>query len=143
MVKDRDIAHDVLVSPRRASSWPALAQAVGVVAALSVVWVGGVAARGSADTELRGLVSIGPVTPVCRAGEPCTKPATGVLLTFSHGARHVSTRTDRASGRYRLKLPAGVWAVRASVGMRIAPATVRVGRARVTVRNFAIDTGIR
>jgi hypothetical protein len=113
-----------------------------VAVALSAVSAGA-AAGGPSAGGLRGQVRIGPVTPVCRADEPCTKPATSVVLTFTHASRHISARTDRTTGRYRVTLPAGVWSVRASVGMRIAPAAVNIASGRVTVRNFLIDTGIR
>jgi hypothetical protein len=110
---------------------------------LALVWAAGAGSQDSVTGGLRGQVMIGPTTPVCRAGEPCTKPATGVVLTFTRGPRRVSTRTDRTTGRYRVTLRAGIWSVRASAGMRIAPAAVNVASAHVTVRNFQIDTGIR
>jgi hypothetical protein len=113
------------------------------VVALALAWAAGAGSQGLATGGLRGLVTIGPTTPVCRAGEPCSKPATGVVLTFTHGARRVSTRTDGTTGRYRVTLRAGFWSVRASAGMRIAPALVNIATTRVTVRNFLIDTGIR
>lgn len=91
---------------------------------------------------LHGLVTIGPTTPVCRAGVPCTKPAADVVLTFTHGTRVVRARTDGA-GRYRISLRAGAWAVRASAGMWIQPATFRMPVSGSVARNFAIDTGLR
>lgn len=91
---------------------------------------------------LHGTVSIGPTTPVCRAGTPCTKAAVHVTLTFTRAGRIVRTTTDRL-GRYRVALVPGTWAVRASVGMRIAPLRVILPRARTTSRDFVIDTGIR
>jgi hypothetical protein len=104
---------------------------------------GAPAAAGSASGALSGVVRIGPTAPVCRAGEPCTKPAAGVVLTFTRGLRHVSTTTDRGTGRYRVRLPAGSWSVRASTGMRITPDRVKVVAARSRTRDFSIDTGIR
>ena len=90
---------------------------------------------------LWGSVSIGPLTPVCRVGTPCSGPARHTTLTFTHASRSVSTKTD-AAGRYRLSLSVGTWSVRASAGMRIAPfsVVVRTGTHRT---NFAIDTGLR
>ena len=90
---------------------------------------------------LWGSVTIGPLTPVCRVDTPCDGPAKQAKVTFSHGARSVVARTDNA-GRYRVTLTTGTWTVRASIGMRIAPArlVVRAGTHRV---NFMIDTGIR
>ncbi|HET7449015.1 MAG TPA: hypothetical protein VFJ78_00325 [Gaiellaceae bacterium] len=91
---------------------------------------------------LHGAVSIGPTTPVCQAGVPCSKPAAHVALTFTRGASVVIAKTD-ARGRYRVSLRAGVWQVHASAGMWIKPATFTVPRAATATRNFAIDTGIR
>src|SRR5437764_15373468 len=90
---------------------------------------------------LWGTVSIGPLTPVCRVGTPCSGPAKHATLTFSRPGRAVSTKTDDA-GRYRVTLPVGTWSVRASVGMRMTPTSVavRAGTHHVT---FAVDTGIR
>jgi hypothetical protein len=113
------------------------------VVLFALVWAGGAGSQGRVTGGLRGTVTIGPTTPVCEAGKPCSKPATGVVLTFTHGPRRVSARTDRTTGRYRVMLRTGVWSVRASAGMRIAPALINVATSRVTVRNFLIDTGIR
>src|SRR5262245_41582716 len=90
---------------------------------------------------LWGSVTIGPTTPACREGTPCSAPAKHATLTFARAGRRVSVRTD-ASGRYRVTLPTGTWAVRANVGMRIAPPTVAV-RGGTHHDNFSIDTGIR
>jgi hypothetical protein len=90
---------------------------------------------------LWGSVSIGPLTPVCRAGTPCSGPAKHATLTFTRASRSISTKTD-AAGRYRLTLPVGTWSVRTSAGMRMTPFSVVV-RAGTHRTNFAIDTGIR
>jgi len=90
---------------------------------------------------LWGSVTMGPTTPVCRVGTPCSGPAGHVTLIFSRPGHVVWTKTDGA-GRYRLSLPTGSWAVRASVGMRAAPSIVVV-RAGTHHENFAIDTGLR
>ena len=132
LVEDRDIGHDAGMRP-----------ALVLAALIALVGAAGAGSQGLFTGGLRGLVTIGPIAPVCRAGEPCSKPAGGVLLTFTRGARHVSTRTDRTTGRYRVLLGARVWSVRAGAGMRIAPAVVNIAAPRVTVRNFLIDTGIR
>ncbi len=90
---------------------------------------------------LWGSVSIGPITPVCRVGTPCSGPAKQATLTFSRPSRVVTTKTDSA-GRYRLTLAVGTWSVRTNVGMRITPMTVVV-RAGTHRENFAVDTGLR
>ena len=90
---------------------------------------------------LWGSVTIGPTTPVCHAGMPCSAAAKQATLTFSRPGRVVSTETDDA-GRYRIRLAVGTWTVRASVGMRTTPTAVVV-RAGTHRANFALDTGIR
>ncbi len=93
-------------------------------------------------TLVYGTVRIGPTTPVCRAGVPCTKPAAHVVLTFTHGASRVRVTTDGV-GRYHLRLRAGTWRVQIRVGMSIFPAVFLVPRTARAHRTFAIDTGIR
>jgi hypothetical protein len=112
---------------------------------LLVVFLAALALTGSAGgatSGLHGVVTIGPTTPVCRIGTPCSKPAAGVVLTFSRPRHRTTVRTGTAGG-YRVALSAGTWAVHASSGMRIGPASVVVRAGRNTLRNFAIDTGIR
>jgi hypothetical protein len=91
---------------------------------------------------MHGVVRIGPATPVCRVGVPCDKPAKRVALRFTSGTRSVMTTTD-VFGRYRVSLPPGSWSVHASLGRSIRPARFFLPNVRTTVRNFAIDSGIR
>ncbi|HWJ33168.1 MAG TPA: hypothetical protein VNR59_12600 [Gaiellaceae bacterium] len=93
-------------------------------------------------TLLHGTVRIGPTSPVCRAGVPCTKPAARVVLTFTQRGARVRVKTD-TKGRYHVSIRPGAWAVRANVGMRITAARFVVPRAASATRNFTIDTGIR
>jgi hypothetical protein len=93
-------------------------------------------------TLVHGTVRIGPVTPVCKQGVPCDKPAAHVRLTFTHRTVHKSVTTD-VRGRYHLSLAPGTWTVRASAGMRMTPVRIVVPRAATWRRNFSIDTGIR
>jgi hypothetical protein len=90
---------------------------------------------------LSGAISIGPVTPVCRIDMPCDKPGAQVKLTFTRNNHVFATRTD-ASGKYRIKLAPGIYAVRASAGMSMRPRNINV-RAPSTKLDFSIDTGIR
>jgi len=90
---------------------------------------------------LWGSVTIGPITPVCRSGMPCSGAAKQATLTFTRPGRVVSTKTDDA-GRYRVRLTVGAWTVRTSVGMSMRPTGVLV-RAGMHRANFSVDTGIR
>ena len=109
-----------------------------------------VVAPASATTGhgLYGVVRRGPTKPVCSIGEPCSEPATHTKLRFLRGTAVVSSVVTDARGRYRVRLPRGVYVVRVAgvpaggMGGRITPATVRV-RAAWRRQNFDIDTGIR
>jgi len=97
-------------------------------------------------TGLHGVVTRGPTTPVCRVGTPCTEPAVGAVLVFSHDGTIAGRARAGTGGRYAVRLRPGLYAVRVSPPQRIGglkPAQVRVRsgpRARV---DFQIDTGIR
>jgi hypothetical protein len=97
-------------------------------------------------TGLHGVVTRGPTTPVCQVGKPCSEPAVGAVLVFSRGGRVAARVRTGAGGRYSLRLPAGVYAVRASPPQTIgslSPRRVRVPTGTSVRRDFAIDTGIR
>ena len=106
------------------------------------------AGAATVPSGLHGVVTRGPITPVCAAGEPCTEPAKNVLLVFSRNGRDIGrTRTD-AAGRYRIKLPAGMYrvsraALTTGIGRGLTPKTVRVWPGRFVRVDFSIDTGIR
>jgi hypothetical protein len=94
---------------------------------------------------LHGTVMRGPIAPVCRLGTPCSAPAKHVALSFTrYGSTHSTTTDDR--GRYSIRLPAGVYAVKTNqrpFGTVPQPRTVRVRGSQNTRVDFAIDTGIR
>ena len=89
----------------------------------------------------------GPVTPVCRVGDPCAKPAAGVTLVFSRDGSEVARTKTSLRGRYRIALRGGWYAVRAlpltRIGRGISPGRVRVVAGRTRTVDFALDTGIR
>lgn len=95
---------------------------------------------------LHGIVTRGPITPVCQVGKPCSEPAVGAVLVFSRNGSVAARVRTRVGGRYSVSIPAGLYAVRLSPPQRIGglkPAQVRV-RAGVNGRlDFEIDTGIR
>ena len=94
---------------------------------------------------LHGTVMRGPTAPVCRVGTPCSAPAKHVTLYFRRNSSTRTTTTDDR-GRYTIRLPAGLYAVKTNqrpFGTTPQPRTVRV-RASASIRvDFAIDTGIR
>src|SRR5262245_17196797 len=90
-----------------------------------------------------GLVTRGPIRPVCRVDTPCDAPVPGATLTFVRSGvlRHVRTN---ARGRYSIALPAGKYSVRVS-GARFGflPHVVTVRTGLNSQLNIHIDTGIR
>jgi hypothetical protein len=92
---------------------------------------------------LIGVVTRGPVTPVCRAGEPCSKPYPHATLVFSRPGVTRRVVTD-ANGAYRIALAPGrydVRVVRAQFGWK--PTSAVVPRGRYARLNVFVDTGIR
>ena len=96
---------------------------------------------------LAGLVTRGPITPVCAAEQPCDEPAAHVTLVFSHVGREIARVTTGADGRYRLRLPATTYQVRrarsGAPDRKLDPHTVLVKAGRLLRIDFSIDTGIR
>ena len=111
--------------------------------ALAAVAVGVPASAGT-TSGLRGLVTRGPVTPVCRVDTPCSAPAKHTTVVFARNgvSKSVVTGDD---GRYSILLAAGSYAVRIPTGARFGfkPRSVYVPAGRMSTRNFSIDTGIR
>jgi len=94
-----------------------------------------------------GIVTSGPTTPVCQVGKPCSEPAVGAVLVFSHDGRVAARVRAGSGGRYAVHLEPGFYAVQVApapkIGTGLRPRQVRV-RAGIFGRlDFAIDTGIR
>jgi hypothetical protein len=115
---------------------------------LALVIVAGAGAQTAVVSRgLRGVLTRGPIAPVCVAEEPCTEPARNVPLLFSRNSRVVGRAVTDSAGRYRVRLPAGVYAVRrpgsTGIGRGIEPNRARVYAGRFVRVDFSIDTGIR
>lgn len=104
--------------------------------------LGGQAAA-KTGSGLYGVLTRGPITPVCTAGVPCTAPVVGARLVFARNGHDVASTMTAARGAYRIALPPGTYSVRAVSRRRLVPgtATVRAGRFRHV--DLSIDTGIR
>jgi hypothetical protein len=117
-----------------------------IVVLVAVVATIATGASATASSGIRGNVTRGPTSPVCRAGMSCTGPAGGiVLVAFRSGRQVAKTRTTEA-GTFRFVLSPGVYVVRTlrtSMANSFAARTVRVRPGRFTISNFEIDTGIR
>lgn len=109
--------------------------------------MGALLALALAASGLHGIVSRGPIQPVCQAGSPCTAPAVGAVLVFSRNGRIAARVRTLAGGRYTVRLAAGTYTVRLSpvprIGAGITPREVRVPGGASRRIDFMIDTGIR
>ncbi len=115
------------------------------LAALAAAAILPLAGGATPAAGLYGVVTKGPVAPVCRVGEPCEAPAQVTLLFARNGA--IRKARSGSDGRYRIALAPGVYSVstleRIGIGRNITPARVKVRRARYDRVDFHIDTGIR
>jgi hypothetical protein len=108
----------------------------------------GAAQATTTASGLRGLVTRGPIAPLCVDGQPCSEPAAHVTLVFSHNGRVVGRAVTKGDGRYRVRLPAGLYSVKrpgpaATIGRGLEPDHARVRPGRFRRVDFSIDTGIR
>jgi hypothetical protein len=117
-----------------------------VVAALVAVSTAGAA---TSSSGLRGLVTRGPIAPVCAVEQPCDEPAKKVTLVFVRNGRVARRVTTNEQGRYRVALAPGLYAVRLAasrtqrIGRGLEPTRARVVANRFRRVDFSIDTGIR
>jgi hypothetical protein len=97
-------------------------------------------------TGLHGVVTRGPTKPVCEVNTPCSAPAVGAVLVFSHNGRVAARVRTGAGGRYAVRLPVGLYSVQLSPPQKIgglSPRHVRVRPGPGARLDFAVDTGIR
>jgi hypothetical protein len=117
-----------------------------VFASLALAVAAGAQAASQRGT-LTGIVTRGPITPVCAFEQPCDEPAPHQALLFVRNGAPVARVLTDATGHYRLRLAVGVYAVRrpsaATIDRKIAPNRVRVIAGRTVRIDFSIDTGIR
>ena len=102
---------------------------------------------------LRGHVSIGPLVPVLREGEPEPTPAPEVyaarqiVIYSENGQKEIARAEIDAEGHYQAPLPVGIYMVDINrIGIDSAaglPAEVKIFAGAVTILDIEIDTGIR
>ena len=115
-----------------------------------------VAACSSAGREvgaLTGHVTIGPLQPVQREGEPAPTPGPEVYAAWEIVVRTLDTRKEVAraaiddEGNYALELQAGTYTVTAEQttgrGLSQSTHTVGITAGQTTQQDIDIDTGIR
>lgn len=104
---------------------------------------------------LEGKVTVGPLTPVVRAGEPEPTPppevftSRGLAIFKADGQTLVKRLAFQADGTYQVELPAGQYVVdldhqRNTIEhARGLPAQVEIRAGEITQLDIDIDTGIR
>ena len=102
---------------------------------------------------LEGHVTIGPLMPVVREGEPEPTPAPEVyaareIVVFEENGKTVFMRLGiDAEGNYRAELPVGIYVVDINrIGIDSAadlPMKIAISEQGVTRLDIDIDTGIR
>jgi hypothetical protein len=106
----------------------------------------------TAAGTLVGKVSIGPICPVERVGQPCPAPpeayAARTFLVLSSPKKPVASFHADEQGNYRLSLPPGTYTVvSAKTGMgfmsKDLPRVVTIKAGQTTTLNISVDTGIR
>ena len=98
----------------------------------------------ASGTGLIGYVSRGPVSPVCRVGVPCFRPAQ-VTLRFGRRQAVAVRISTRPTGGYRVALKPGIYTVSvAGTGRlgRLRPSAVTVPASGWKRVNFVLSTGI-
>jgi hypothetical protein len=117
-----------------------------VLLGLALAAAAGAQATPSRGT-LTGMVTRGPITPVCTVEQPCDEPAVHQALLFIQNGTTAARVVTDGDGRYRVRLVAGVYLVRrpsaATVDRKLEPRRVRVRAGRTIRIDFSIDTGIR
>jgi hypothetical protein len=112
-----------------------------VLAIASLVVVSGAAA--TTQSGLRGIVTRGPTTPICVAGQACDTPVPGLTLVFTRGGSQAARTRTSPTGTYRIALAPGLYSVTSLPARRLEPTRARVIAGRVSRLAFSIDTGIR
>ena len=102
--------------------------------------------HGPAQGSIAGQVTAMPTCPVQRVGVSCpARPIVIEVQARAAGKVVASTHSGR-DGTYRIRLPAGIYTLRAVTPNRYprcTPRTVTVTTARTTSRDLACDTGLR
>jgi hypothetical protein len=103
----------------------------------------------SGITGIEGLVTLGPTTPVCRVGVPCSRPISAPIAITDAAGRAIITVISGADGHFRMDLPPGVYTLTplplqsGSVYPHPVPTTAAVTAGVYTSVAVTYDTGLR
>ena len=122
--------------------------AISVVALVAALPLGAQPAGASPAqvSGLHGLATLSPTRPVCIEGQPCSKPAARIVLSFQRSGMEVARVRTQSNGWYKVLLRPGKHTVVAPgyrVGSGVTPRIVRVIEGRIRRVDLDIDTGIQ
>ncbi len=103
-------------------------------------------AASSRESGIEGCVTIGPTTPVARAGEPNARPYQTTLLVLDANGREVTRFKTDADGCFRVRVEPGTYRLRSEARgpfPRAPNRTVTVPAGTVTHVDLSVDSGIR
>ena len=103
----------------------------------------------SGRTGIEGVITLGPTTPVCSVGVPCSRPISATIAITDVTGREVLAVTSGADGHFRADLPPGTYTLlplpmrSGTLYPRVVPLTVDVSPGGYTHTDVMYDTGIR
>jgi hypothetical protein len=109
----------------------------------------GLPVMASGGTGIEGVTMLGPTTPVCRVGVPCSRPIGATLSITDATGRVILSVASGADGHFRADLPPGTYTL---LPLPLQPGTfyphamsltVNVGPGAYTHVDVVYDTGIR
>jgi len=112
-----------------------------VVAGIGLVVASGAGA--TAKSGLHGIVTRGPISPMCVAEQPCSAPVAGATLVFQRAGHATVQVHTNSKGAYRVVLAPGTYGVALAKPRRMDPTSARVVSGGFRRVDFSIDTGIR
>jgi hypothetical protein len=119
---------------------------------ITAIAIAALSCRGATDTSplttgLTGIVTRGPITPVCMVNVACEAPF-AAHFTVRRGSSTVAAFESDAAGAFEVRLAPGNYSVVPgadapviSPGAQVKPVTV--GPSGLTVVQLSFDTGIR
>lgn len=103
----------------------------------------------SGVTGINGQITLGPTTPVCRVGVPCSRPISATLAITDVAGRAIVPVTSGTDGRFRVDLPPGTYTLTplpmqaGALYPRAMPVTVAVTAGAYVQADVRYDTGLR
>jgi hypothetical protein len=103
----------------------------------------------TSGTGIQGTVTLGPTTPVCRVGVPCSRAVAATVTVQDAGGQQVLQFTTGADGQFQVNLAPGTYTLTpaplqsGSFYPRPLPVKVTVTSGSYAQVNPGYDTGIR